>query len=557
MTTAVDILLVLDGDDVVRTVQCADSRHSDLLGEEFRPWVGTRLDDVPGAAWDHLSRTLRWRNRSFLFERFQISGAVRCVALRLQDRKRQLMEAALNTIEDGIQLYGPDSEILFLNRASKNLLEIPQDQDMEGQLLLDIFDVDADYSTTLTALRNRSPVRSRFDTYKSTTGKGLVTVTSAYPVLENGELLGCVSLERDMGIAKKTLSEFNQLQQTLVSHLPSPLSQSRDTRYTLDDMIGDDPQLRATIDLAARMAPRENSILIQGETGTGKEILAQGIHALSSRRNEKFIAVNCAAFPETLIEGMLFGTAKGAFTGSVDRVGLIELANQGTLFLDELNSMSLPMQSKLLRVFQEHTLQRVGSTVNIPINVRLISSCNENAFELTEQGRLRKDLFYRVASVILTIPPLRDRMEDLEKLTWYYIRHHQRTADQPITSIEPAYWRRLRQHSWPGNVRELFHILDYSMSVAADGVLREKDFPAYFQPQRKESVHSPLAAAEPVDFRRGLSQLVDEYEKHILESAYLACDRNATRTAQLLKISRQNCQYYIKKYGFNQSGSPK
>ena len=544
-------MLILDRDSVVQQVQFPGEQLAEHRNELLQ-WEGRRLSELRGVNWDAAHKLLRWHSGTFYFEQFPLNGEGSCLVLWSEDDRNLLMEAALDQVKDGIQLYGADSSVRFFNRASKRLLDIPQEQNVEGQFLLDFFDVDEEYSTTLTALRTKQPVRNRFDTYKSTTGKDLTTVTSAYPVFRDGVLLGSVTWERDMDILKRELPELTKIQQQIAAHLSAPLSQPMKTQYVLQDLVGRSPELRAAVDLAARMAPRDNSILIQGETGTGKEIFAQGIHALSSRRNERFIAVNCAAFPETLIESMLFGTAKGAFTGSVDRGGLIEAANHGTLFLDELNSMSLAMQSKLLRVFQEHTLQRVGSTDNIPIDVRLISSCNEDVFTLTEQGRMRKDLFYRVAAVILMIPPLRERMEDLEELTWHYIRRHQNAAAQPITEIHPHYWERLRSHNWPGNVRELFHILSYSISVAEGGVLRETDFPAYFARQPGQQTLPPSRSAVPeTDFRPGLSELVRSYERQVLSEAYAASGRNATRMAELLKISRQNCQYYIKKYQLN------
>ena len=300
----------------------------------------------------------------------------------------------------------------------------------------------------------------------------------------------------------------------------------------------------------------DDNILIQGETGTGKEIFAQGIHNLSSRKNEKFVAVNCAAFPETLIEGLLFGTAKGAFTGSTDKIGLIEEANHGTLFLDELNSMSLSMQAKLLRVLQEKTLRRVGSTKSIPVDVRVISSCNEDAYVLSENGALRRDLFYRLASVVVEIPPLRERLDDIVPLTWHFVRKNQELSAQPITEISPAFWERLRQHSWPGNVRELFHVLSFALSDCEGTILQEENLPTRFKTRPNGdtekisiSYHEPVDA--PPDFEPGLSQLVKDYERQLLREAYLFCGRNATKTAELLKISRQNFQYYLKKYDLN------
>lgn len=237
--------------------------------------------------------------------------------------RERLLEAALDQVPYGVQIYDQDAHIVFFNRASKEqLLGIPLDQTLQGQALLDVFAVRPDYSTTMTALRRGKAMNRRFDRYKSTIGVELNTITSAYPVAgEDGETLGCVTFERNLKMTKRLLETGQQDQQTLLEHLPEVERSGPNTRYTLADLIGSSPGLVEAKELARKMAARDNNILIQGETGTGKEIFAQGIHNLSLRRRQKFVAVNCAAFPETLIEGMLFGTVKGAFTGSTDKVG--------------------------------------------------------------------------------------------------------------------------------------------------------------------------------------------------------------------------------------------
>ena len=438
--------------------------------------------------------------------------------------RERLLEAALDQVPYGVQIYDQDAHIVFFNRASKEqLLGIPLDQTLQGQALLDVFAVRPDYSTTMTALRRGKAMNRRFDRYKSTIGVELNTITSAYPVAgEDGETLGCVTFERNLKMTKRLLETGQQDQQTLLEHQPEVERSGPNTRYTLADLIGSSPGLVEAKELARKMAARDNNILIQGETGTGKEIFAQGIHNLSLRRRQKFVAVNCAAFPETLIEGMLFGTVKGAFTGSTDKVGLMEEANHGTLFLDELNSMSLGMQAKLLRALQERLIQRIGGTGYIPIDVRVIASCNEDAYALSETGKLRKDLFYRLASVVIDIPPLRERLE---------------------------------KHSWPGNVRELFHIMDYALSVSEGGVLTGTEFPGYFlRLQQSRPDLPPAAEREEIApaSSHSFNQLVQNYQRRLILQAYQASGENVTRAARQLGLSRQNVQYYLKKFGLNQ-----
>lgn len=550
MSSFVDILLFLDGRSVIRQVQVAE--HALLDTEAVMGWRGLALEQIPDAVWDLERKCLRWKGIQFEFVKIALDGRASCILLRREPLRERLMEAALDLMADGIQLYGADASVQFYNRATKRLLDIPPEESAEGQYLLDYFSVDKEFSTTLTALRTQMPVHDRFDSYRSTEGKDLSTVNSAYPVLRaDGSLMGAVTLERDISMVRRQLPELQYTQRVLTDHLSSTLLGERNTRYTLDDIVGSGPQLRGAVDLARQLAPKDINVLIQGETGTGKELFAQGIHALSSRRKEKFVAVNCAAFPETLIEGMLFGTVKGAFTGSLDKAGLIETANHGTLFLDELNSMSLSMQAKLLRVLEEGTLQRLGSTKDIRVDIRVLSSCNQDAFALVGSGALRRDLFYRLACAVVEIPPLRERMDDLEELVRYYIWERSPQTAQAIQRITPDFWQCLRQYHWPGNVRELFHILECAVGVSKQGVLERGDLPVYFLRHLEPSapvVQAAVACAPELIFQDGLDSMVREYERQILYQVYLTCGKNATRTAQLLKISRQSFQYYRKKY---------
>ncbi len=556
MPSSTDILLLLDEQSIVRQIEYSEALSNDFsasIKEEIHQWRGIPIAEIPLAEWDWENRVLHWKEYYFQFDLFQLNPSIQILLLYRENLREQMMEAALNSLVKGVQLFDADANILFLNQASARSLDVPGGQCLEGKNLREVFCPDEEYSTNLTAMRTRAPVYNRYDAYKSTTGKKLNTINTAYPVVKNGRLLGSISFEQDIGMLNKLMSEIHNTRQILMHHLALPVGGIKETDYTLQDLVGSSPKLMEAIELAARMALKDCNILIQGETGTGKEIFAQGIHALSSRRNGKFVAVNCAAFPESLVEGMLFGTVRGAFTGSFDKVGLIEAANHGTLFLDELNSMSPGMQAKLLRVLQENKIQRVGSTKNIDVDVRVISSCNENAFALSEDGKLRKDLFYRLASVIVEIPPLRERMEDLEELTWYCIRRNQDNAAQPIAAVAPEFWQMLYHHNWPGNVRELFHILNYAISTCENGTLQCKDFPSYFRTRSPaEPVYRPVLQALQPD-ERGLSAMVQAYERYILQEAYKSCGRNVTKMAEMLKLGRQNCQYYIKKYALNKT----
>lgn len=511
---------------------------------------GVTLEQIPHFQLDPEKRTLVWEGRHFsCCELKEEKGSL--LLLQEENVREQLLAEMLNHMPDALQLYDARGNIQFFNRTARQMMGLSLQDDVRGQHLLDIFAVEPEYSTTLTTLATRKPVSGRYDHYKSTTGKDLMTINDGWPVFRaDGSLLGAVVREENVEMIKKELARLQENQQLLGRHLTRQMNQSTRTRYTFADIIGSSSALQSAVQLAKQMALKDVNILIQGETGSGKEIFAQGIHAFSSRNREKFLAVNCAAFPESLIESMLFGTTKGAFTGATEQAGLLEAADHGTLFLDEMNSMSLAMQSKLLRVLEEKKVQRIGSTREIPIDVRVISSCNEDPFQLMEQGKLRRDLFYRLASVIIEIPPLRKRMGDLDELVNAFLQKHLENSSESIHTITPRFWKMLRNHDWPGNVRELFHILNYAVSMAQNGVLDTDALPPYFlRHQGQQPVRSTSSEAEKaVDYGQGLNSLVQEYEKKVLAAAYQHCGCNATKTAKLLKISRQNFQYYAKKY---------
>ena len=326
-------------------------------------------------------------------------------------------------------------------------------------------------------------------------------------------------------------------------------SVARLNTFTFDGFVTNSPRLKETIAYMKGVAASKSTLIIYGDTGTGKSVLAAAIHDASPRRDKPFISFNCATIPETLIESLLFGTAKGSFTGSEDKAGYFEEANGGTLFLDELNSMSLTMQSKLLRVLQERTFRRVGGKKDLELDVRIISSCNEDPFQTVEENKFRRDLFYRLSSVIIELPPLREHLEDLEQLTQYHLEQTAFQYVHRITDIQPQVYQLLRAYRWPGNVRELFHVLDYAQNVANSSVMLPEHLPSYLL-KGEAARPARTGGDEPVDFSaETLQSLLDDYEHKILLQALDYCGYNISRTAQTLGILRQSLQYRIRKYG--------
>lgn len=462
-----------------------------------------------------------------------------------------LYTRALDQLPFGVQIYDKNTHAVYFNQASREISHIPSGVNITGRHLLDMYDLEETVSTTMTALRTQSPVIDRVDQFSVDNGTFIASANTSYPIFQNGQLSGAVTFEHTEETIQKYYQSIQDTRQAL-KHFSGNAAPVRFSGYTFENVIGGSEKLRSAVELAQRVAPQNSPVMLVGETGTGKEIFAQSIHRSSPRAGKKFVAINCAAIPETLIESLLFGTAKGSFTGSEDKAGYFEEASGGTLFLDELNSMSLVMQSKLLRVLQERTFRRVGGKKDLELDVRIISSCNEDPFQTVEENKFRRDLFYRLSSVIIELPPLREHLEDLEQLTWYHLEQTAFQYVHRITRIQPQVYQLLGAYRWPGNVRELFHVLDYAQNVADSDVMTVEHLPAYLRknqaPAHRQS--APLTPSGHIDFSHtSLQALMDDYEKEVITQALDHCGYNISQTAQALGILRQSLQYRIRKYG--------
>ncbi len=244
------------------------------------------------------------------------------------------------------------------------------------------------------------------------------------------------------------------------------------------ELIGESSGMKQVLRQVATVATTDSTVMILGETGTGKELIARAIHSLSSRRERALVRADCAALPAGLLESELFGHEKGAFTGAITRnVGRFELAHAGTLFLDEVGDIPLELQSKLLRVLQEQELERLGSTRTIRVNFRLVAATNRNLSQLVEEGRFRSDLYYRVNVFPIEVPPLRERKEDIPLLVGHFVKKCARRLDKRIDSIRPEDMETLRQYPWPGNVRELQNVIERCVILSSNGVLHRPQIP--------------------------------------------------------------------------------
>ena len=528
--------------------------------------MNRRLASVSELRFDRRTAVLTWGSERFLYKELDWPEGAKCILIKKDDHKELLYEFALDEIKDGIQIYDREGRLIHLNQASRKISGIPGHLQVAGKHLMELYDLDPEISTVMTSLRTRRPVINRFDNFKSMEGSSsIVSVNTAYPVFDNQELAGSVVFEQNLESIRDQIESLEERKNTIKEKISLPVSKF--SGYQFSDLVGQNRDLIVAITLAKKIAPQECNILLVGETGTGKEIFAQSIHKSSDRRNKKFVAINCAAMPDTLIESMFFGTSKGSFTGSVNRPGLLEEAAGGVLFLDELNSMSLSMQSKLLRVIQEGSFRRLGGSRDIRTDIRFISSCNEEPSGLIERNVLRKDLFYRLSTVSIDIPPLRSRMDDIEELVAFYLAKQIGGYLKTIDGVAPQVLAQFREYHWPGNVRELFNVLDYVLNTVEGDRIEVKHLPRNLAIVGESADSSSAGPPEPHpnsaddggEFdesswpvhhgRRDLNIFLHKIEKKAIEEALLKCRYNLTRTAASLNLSRQNLQYRIKKLG--------
>jgi arginine utilization regulatory protein len=544
-----DILFTLDPSDCFCGVAWGSREAEDLYRDLFESWAAARRParDAFDLPREGESGALVWEENTFHFQLLPAPEGGRWLLLKREDNRPYLLARALDQVTDGVQIYDKNACAVYFNRASRSISHIPSGVSVEGRHLLDLYNLDETISTTMTALQTKAPVIDRVDSFRANdfSTAPIASANTSYPIFREGELLGAVVFEQTAEIVERNMKKMEATGKALsaFSQRPPKISFSG---YTFDNVIGSCPKLREAVELARRVAPQDSPVLLVGETGTGKEIFAQSIHRSSRRRGGKFLAINCAAVPETLIESLLFGTKRGSFTGSEDKAGYLEEAAGGTLFLDELNSMSLAMQSKILRVLQEKTFRRVGGSQDLRLDVRVISSCNEDPFKAVAENTFRQDLFYRLSTVMIELLPLREHLEDLEELIRYHLEATAYQFVHAVTRIDPEVIAVLRAYHWPGNVRELFHVLDYAQNVTDSQVMEVRHLPPYLLKHRSE----PAAPLPAIDFsRETLQGLMDGYEKQIIAQALDHCGYNISRTAQTLGILRQSLQYRIRKYG--------
>ena len=314
------------------------------------------------------------------------------------------------------------------------------------------------------------------------------------------------------------------------------INQALNDRYS--EIIGQSSAMQKIFQTIDRVAKTDANVLILGENGTGKELIARAIHRNSSRKNENFASVDLGSITETLFESELFGHKKGSFTDAKeDRAGRFEMANHGTLFLDEIGNLSMPLQAKLLTVLQNRKVSRVGSNKDTPIDIRLICATNMPLYDMVKENRFRQDLLYRINTIEIEIPPLRERFEDIPLLANHFLKHYAVKYDKPVTKISEGAMSRMHKHPWPGNIRELQHALERAIILSGTNVLQPEDFN-----------FTPSSGKE--DGQLSLDQYnLEEVEKLLIRKVLKKYNGNITQAASELGLTRSSLYRRLEKYG--------
>ena len=455
----------------------------------------------------------------------------------------ELLNIITENIEEGVHVIDREGKTIIYNKAME-ALEGYDGKEVIGRKILELFpSLDEETSTLCKALKTEEVIPDKYQNYINKKGYNITTVNMTLPVKIDDKTVGAVEIAKDF-------TKIKELYERIIHLAGKEKHENRNlTRITFNEITGCSSNFLKAVDTAKKAANSSSTVLIYGETGTGKEVISRCIHNESPRKNKPFIAVNCAALPEGLLEGILFGTVKGGFTGAINRPGLFEQANNSTLLLDEINSMSAGLQAKLLRVLQESHIRRVGGVKDIPVNVRIIATTNVEPHKAVDDGMLRRDLYYRLSVVNIRIPPLKERKDDIPFFIKEFIKSYNSILSKDVFDVSDEVYEAFMNYDWPGNVRELKNYIEGAMNMVTDHIIQKENFTAQVQ----ETMFSKTEKPNSINLNKYiLGASIDEYiegvEKNIISAALNRCEGNITGAAKLLKIKRQTLQHKMKKY---------
>lgn len=452
---------------------------------------------------------------------------------------REILECLLENLDEGIQIVDSRGKTIYYNKSMAKIEGIEPKDVLQKKVNEYLKNVKEDSSTLMRVLKSGKKITNLVQSYKSQHTKKITTINTTVPVVYDHRNIAAIEIAKDFTQLKELTECICKLQD---------IDAKIKKHYNFNDIYYNSNAMKSVVEKAKRASESNLSVLIYAETGCGKEVVAQSIHYDGLRKNKPFIPINCAAIPDLLLEGILFGTEKGSFTGAENKKGLFEEANYGTILLDEINSMQPYLQSKLLRVLQEGCIRPVGSSKTINIDVRIIATLNEKPEKLIDEGKLRSDFYYRLGVIEINIPPLRDRKEDIELFVQKFIKNYNNILGKNICGIDKDVMKKFLEYSWPGNVRQLKNVIESAINMADNySVLTYNHFDSKIFNESSSINNLNINEGEKFDLELYIYNIEKEIIKKILEEN----NYNVSRTSKQLNLSRQNLQYKIKKYKIN------
>ena len=438
---------------------------------------------------------------------------------------------------DGIMITDEKGVIKYYTNFRTDVYSLQLDQ-IVGKTVLEIHpELTEEQSTIMQVLKTGQPIYDRVEHLTTSHGDTVTNICSTLPIMQGDKIVGAIDFARSIDDGR------NKDIQRRYINIPK-FQNNKDKFYHLDDIVTSSTKINEIKKQIPMIANTDSAVMICGETGTGKEMIAQSIHTSGVRCGANFVSQNCAAIPENLLESILFGTERGGFTGAEDKAGLFEIANGGTLFLDEINSMELGMQAKILKAIEEKQIRRIGGNKSISFDVKVISAVNKNPIACIREGSLRQDLFYRLSTVFIEVPALRNRTADIPVMTNYFINEYNKKMNKNVTGVTGEVMELFCQYSWPGNVRELKNVIEGSFNVIRSREIGLESLPSYLTSHFENEKFMVIN----YDDDQSLTEKVEEYEKSLIMWA-LNSTKNMSLAADKLKISKQALNYKLLKYG--------
>ena len=463
----------------------------------------------------------------------------------------------LNNLTEGIHVVDNKGKTILYNKKASEIDGL-KPKEVLGKNIFEVFpSLTLETSTLMKTLKSGEKYLNHKQTFINYRGKKITTINHTFPIIFKDETKGAVEISKDITQTEELVDDITDLRNKLKDNKKQKNKKSgvdNNTSYEFSDIIGQNREFNSSVSDAMKSAQSDSSVLIYGETGTGKELFAQSIHNASDRKNNEFIAQNCAALPKDLLESLLFGTEKGSFTGAKSKPGLFEMADGGTILLDEINSMDLSLQAKLLRVLQDGRVRRIGAQKEKQVDVRIITTMNMHPDKAFEKNLLREDLYYRLSVVYIYLPPLRKRKDDIFLLTDHFIEQYNKEFDKNITGLSNKLKDVFKNYPWPGNVRELKHVIESAYNIKQLGDKIEiDDLPGYIRERlgQNRNIINNWNAEDRIKDNEDLPSLenyLEEIEVKLIENALAKTNDNISAAARKLDISRQSLQYKLKKY---------